>query len=370
MRFQEDAWDGIVGNLYESVLSPAKLGVAIRGFEELIGSDGCHLYSVNSLGEEQLTVFTMDWLDQAALLRYYQHYIHEDPRKAAVDSRELGRAYQCSDFFSPGFVDRNGFYQDFLLPLGARHIAGGTIAKGASHNAYVVFNRTKGRPDFGVEEMAHIQRFLPHIARVVHMMVDRRLRALQSVADAQMLDAQGFGVIALNAKGRVAYTNGSGKQQIELLGSELFKAGRVREDGALYSAVCAAVQTRQPQMLRCLTGEGEFVLTVCPSPKEAKELWLPCVQAELTAIHALVLVRHLQPGRDLNSTSLMQLFGLSPMEARLAKGLAEGQSVEEYADAFHVSVATARTQLRAVLTKTGYRRQLDLVRKLASMPVA
>lgn len=49
---QENAWDGIVGDLYDAVLqkkSPA-LQAAIARFERLIGSDGCHLFGMPPRG--------------------------------------------------------------------------------------------------------------------------------------------------------------------------------------------------------------------------------------------------------------------------------------------------------------------------------
>jgi DNA-binding CsgD family transcriptional regulator len=66
---------------------------------------------------------------------------------------------------------------------------------------------------------------------------------------------------------------------------------------------------------------------------------------------------------------LIVMFDLSPTEARLAHQLSRGVSINEYAENFCVSVATVRTQLRAVLRKTGTSRQQDLIRMLATIPV-
>jgi len=45
-----------------------------------------------------------------------------------------------------------------------------------------------------------------------------------------------------------------------------------------------------------------------------------------------------------------------------------GHSIEQYAITYSISVATARTQLRSILKKTGVSRQQELVRLLASLP--
>lgn len=69
-------------------------------------------------------------------------------------------------------------------------------------------------------------------------------------------------------------------------------------------------------------------------------------------------------------SQLTQLFGMTVSEARLARGLAQGKTVESYASDNGLSLATVRTHLRSVLAKTGVKRQIDLIRILhAILPV-
>jgi DNA-binding CsgD family transcriptional regulator len=67
---------------------------------------------------------------------------------------------------------------------------------------------------------------------------------------------------------------------------------------------------------------------------------------------------------------LIQLFGLTRVEARLAARLANGQSVEEIANEFSVSLNTARTHLKSIFNKTGVRRQSELVALLLTSVLA
>lgn len=55
-------------------------------------------------------------------------------------------------------------------------------------------------------------------------------------------------------------------------------------------------------------------------------------------------------------------FQLSATEIRLCLALAEGLTLAEYSENCHLSLHTARTQLRTVFTKTSTRRQTDLLR--------
>jgi DNA-binding CsgD family transcriptional regulator len=69
---------------------------------------------------------------------------------------------------------------------------------------------------------------------------------------------------------------------------------------------------------------------------------------------------------DLKETSSQQilgeLFGLTPAEANLAILLTHGLSLAEASDTQHISLHTARAQLKSVFAKTGASRQAELVR--------
>ncbi len=84
---------------------------------------------------------------------------------------------------------------------------------------------------------------------------------------------------------------------------------------------------------------------------------------------ALVLVQGMSSGADSVERLLQHLYGFTPAEARLAQLILDGQSPGDAASALRVSVATIRTQLSAVLKKTGAQRQSDLVRRLSPLLV-
>ncbi len=56
--------------------------------------------------------------------------------------------------------------------------------------------------------------------------------------------------------------------------------------------------------------------------------------------------------------------GLTQAEAKLAIQLANGKSLEESAESLHVSIHTVRTHLKSIFSKTGAKRQSELVAQL------
>ena len=67
---------------------------------------------------------------------------------------------------------------------------------------------------------------------------------------------------------------------------------------------------------------------------------------------------------------LRSLFDLTPAEARVARGLASGATVDELASCAKVSRNTVRTQLRGIMEKTRCRRQAEAVGLFCRVSIA
>lgn len=72
-----------------------------------------------------------------------------------------------------------------------------------------------------------------------------------------------------------------------------------------------------------------------------------------------------QPGPPIEL--MRSLFDLTPSEARVARGLVTGETLEEIADSGGVAISTVGSQLRQVLQKTGCARQAEVVSLLANV---
>lgn len=72
---------------------------------------------------------------------------------------------------------------------------------------------------------------------------------------------------------------------------------------------------------------------------------------------------HAVPGAEV----LQGLFGLTPAEARVARCIGEGKTIETIAASLGTSRETVRTQLKVVLAKIGIRRQVELAALLSGV---
>ncbi len=65
---------------------------------------------------------------------------------------------------------------------------------------------------------------------------------------------------------------------------------------------------------------------------------------------------------------MLQLYGLTRAESRLAAKLAQGRSLDEAAAMLNITTQTARGYIKRILGKTGTKRQVELVRLLLLSP--
>jgi DNA-binding CsgD family transcriptional regulator len=212
----------------------------------------------------------------------------------------------------------------------------------------------------------------PNWQRVIDLLL--HCRALRELADHAVDSAHTSHVaaIVLSPRGRVLDCDQRGESLLQI-GDVLRLA-----DGQLRWGE-AAMQARFAAALGETAATGRTTNVLLQSPKQPQRrfsLTLKRMQRRPSlegggdsAADVLCLVAPLDQRRVATARQLMDLFSLSAAEARLARALANGDSVEEYARDHDLRLPTVRSQLRAVFEKTGTQRQATLVRLIAGIPV-
>jgi DNA-binding CsgD family transcriptional regulator len=178
-----------------------------------------------------------------------------------------------------------------------------------------------------------------------------------------MLD---YAVVLVDGEGRIEFRNQGAaallrKPECPLSASNGILVAKARAARAeLKQAIGQACAGGQPHALRFSNGDV------------APERWLrlivaPLHSAQLAGCAAIWVMNGRSAGVP-SEKMLSVLFGLSPAEARLAHGLLVGRTPNEHARHAGVGVATVRTQLHSIFSKTGVRRQAELVALLARVP--
>ena len=68
------------------------------------------------------------------------------------------------------------------------------------------------------------------------------------------------------------------------------------------------------------------------------------------------------PDDETLSTDISRIFGLTKAEARLTHAIAHGMTAAEYSEKHGISINTTYSQIKNILSKTGTRRQAELIK--------
>jgi len=392
-----EIWDSLLGDLYQSVLNPNGLSTTLKTIDSWIGSSFTHFLIWDDKRNQQRTsIVTHDSFEDATK-KYNEYFGAIDPRRQLTLSQAPGTTWACHDHFDDRFVGRNEFYQDLLIPIGARYILMCLIQRNDGVSAYLVFNHLAGQGHFSDHQRRAAAMLIPHLQRTIKLtMQSERFRGA-SFAGAASLNALDQSVFALDETGVVTFLNEKADVLLKKRRWLKTRNGRLdafsmAEEDKFATALLRVRLSRQAETLPLYGSENingdpdqTQVVTVIPMPIDRSvrtENDISLVESHVTDLRdrvasdlshftgaeLIVLVSPQHRRSAISATSLRLLFKLTPAEARLAHDLAKGASVEEYAESAAISVATARTQLRAVLAKTGEKRLQDLVRMLATLP--
>jgi len=168
------------------------------------------------------------------------------------------------------------------------------------------------------------------------------------------------GMFGIESTGRVAFANRAGEEQIrqarwvQVLRGTLIPGNGVQEANLFAKA------------LRGLPAGISFKLLVTErlTRSQAIASGVPVSHPELNpspmSATALVWLTPVLPDEDVAS-DLAMLFDLTLAETRLVGRLIAGDDLRDAALSLHVSLHTARTQLKAIFGKTGRRTQAALL---------
>ena len=268
------------------------------------------------------------------------------------------------DLCSQAELEEEPIYRDNWRKMGLGWGAATAIVLPTGEALSIVLSRATAQGPADAATIQRLDRLRPHLARTA--VLAARLHLERAQAASQTLAALGLAALVLDDAGKVLAANALAEGLVDLV--HWRAADRVtlkdrRADGVLAEALARIAQNdnggvRSFPVCDPITG-APMVGHVVPIRFSARDIF-----ARSTAVFILMPVAApTSPPVEL----VMSLFDLTPAEARIARGLAAGKTVDDLADANGVSPNTVRVQVRGVLEKTGCQRQTDVVALLGGL---
>lgn len=278
----------------------------------------------------------------------------------------LDKLVTIRDLLSEAEWRESAYYKDWCAPQNVFHVMAIDIA--TSDQAVYGFRvtRPEDAPAFSNDDRALCERLIPHLRRALNLYQsihqDRQIGSLYSQAMVQLM----VGVIVLDENGMVLECNPIAKGMLDdgdglkIVGNQL-TASYTNDNRKLQRMI------REVLRVPSKTGLIEALAVSRPSGRANWGVVVRAISSEewTESKHRpsiVVFVRDPEGASHPPVRLAQQLFELTPAETSLAIQLANGLSLEEAAEALNIRRNTARAHLRSIFSKTGVRRQTELVR--------
>ncbi len=263
-------------------------------------------------------------------------------------------------------IDADPFYRDWARPNGFGWCAVTALSLPTADRLVIDVERKYVRGPVEREIVNRLDELRPHLARSA--LLSARLQLERARIASETLVALGLPALVLSDQGKVLSANSLVDRltgYIHWRAQDRLSLTDKAADRLLQDAI-AAIDTAGGGMrsfpVRDNGAEAMMVAHVIPIRLSARDIFLRCAAA-------LVLTPVTLPQAP--PVELVQsLFDLTPAEARVARSLATGETVETIASAQGVSQNTIRVHVRGVLEKTGCNRQVDVVSLLTAISPA
>lgn len=349
--------ESLIDRIYEAGTVPELWAEVLHAFSQFGDAAGALLLSVGDRG--------VHWIASNGILDLSKNYFGRGYANAGQDNRttRLLMARHAGfltehDVFTPEEWAADPI-RDFLVANGF----GWGIATGIqapTGDSFVIHGerRFEAGP-FQRDIAVRLDRLRPHLARAALMSARLAFERVKGAVAA--LDIVGIPAAILDDHGRAIAVN----RLLEDLTPSVASPRRLRMTlanqaaDALLGTTLEALRGRPalslPQSIPIPAGEAHspMVVHVHPIRRSAQDIF---------GNAATILLLTPVTMREVPSAEVIQgLFDLTPAEAKIARALANGKTVDQIATGTGTSPATIRNQVQAVFGKTGMRRQSELV---------
>jgi DNA-binding CsgD family transcriptional regulator len=291
--------------------------------------------------------------------RYFEEFYRDDP--FPYFKMKPGAVYQLRELLGGEAPEDSRFFTGYLRPLGIADLLLFQASEPGGCRAWVTIARGPEGPDFTAAELALcrvLARQLGSALQVFAAMQNERMRRQLYEHAARQLNVD---FLLLDDQGRLLL-QAAQAERMQAAGLQLGADGRLHApepgfDTALQRAVAQARDGKTGDLLHIA---DRPYLDVFITPIALVQPPHPALGRETPAI---VVYLHAGPIQVL-SGHLETLFGLSRTEARLAAALTRGRTLTEAANDIGVTEQTARRYSKLIFSKTGAKRQSELIRRI------
>lgn len=350
--------------LFESLADDIPLSRFLTKVQEATGSDYGIVLAL-SQGKRKPTLVLSDGRSLEGTLPYLEQYY----QKEILSDLPEGVVTLMSDVLSPEELRQTDYYKEYLSQYGVGYILGIDIGTVRGISGKFRLARLETREDFGPRERAICQGLVPYLRLALNLFVQRidieaekealsmtvsgmSVGSIMVDPDAHVLEANSTALTILNQADGIIMTAGKISLQSPSQSQQLHKLIRRNAEAAIDPSLGGLMRA---MLINRPSGKESISLLVRPASSSTPR------QLTIRPTALIQLVDPEQP-RVTVINALIELFGLTPAEAKVALSLSNGLSIKETASLSMTSAHTVRSQVRSIFSKMGINRQSQLIR--------
>ncbi len=355
---------GLIDRIYEAALMTDLWPAVLHEIAGAAEAEGGLLFTAS--GER------VRWTASGPLVPVFESFVAEgwldrNPRATRGVALDHAGFVNDLDLFSPEEIEAEPLY-GYLRGKGLGWCAGTVVRLPGGDGLIFNWERRFARGLVERATLDGLDGLRPHLARAA--LLSARLGLEQARAAAATLSAIGLPAAVLSHRHGVLAMNDLLAAMTPALVQD--RRGRVRlsdprADALLAGALDAVALPAGAGGVRSIPvaarpGRPPLVAHLVPVRGAARDVF--------SLASGLLVMTPVTRAPVAAAEVVQGLFDLTAAEARVARGVAEGRSVEQIGCAAGLSPQTVRAQLKAVFAKTGLSRQADLVAALAGTALA
>lgn len=343
---------------YDAALDPSAWNDVLARVAGCLGAVGADLHL---LDDDVLRCNYMGLQPPAVLEEYAVSFLNREPRSLALRHLAPGQVITDLQITDAQTMRKHAYYADFLARTGLGHCIAAAPVNDARHRAYFGVHLPPAMGAPSDEMLAMVKAMQPHLGRAVSAQFRMMDAELRNHVYTDALDRLECGVAIVNDAGKLMLCNAAAQSEFDRghtlkLVHERLSATLVGESRKLQTLIQNAI-ARHAQRGGAMVVHGPtqrmLGVTVDAANEEFHRRTGGAAYVYITDLHA-------RPSQA-RERGLREMFGLTPAEARIAVGIADGESVQEVAARIGVTYGSARFTLKRVYEKLGVHKQGELV---------
>lgn len=351
----------LIDRIYEASFIPEMWSGILDDLGEMTDSEGGLLFSDRDK--------VLSWTASDTLKPAFSSYLQDGwfarcDRRVCMAMKAHSEFMRETDYWTAEEIDSNEIYANFFRPRGLGWSAGTGLILPTEDKIVLSVERKHDEGPIEDKFVNLLNDMRPHLARSAMIAARLGLQSAKGASDAMSL--LGMPTFLFNAKGEVLDSHNMTPEIDDFIvqraqGKIAFKDKDA--DTIFWSSLKTVNMPDAPEVrsfpIKDDLQNAALVGHVIPISRGVNDLF-----ARSFAMLVLTpITKSNMPPVEL----LRSLFDLTGTEARVARHLAGGKSVDEIAEKNGVAVSTVRSHLKKIMEKTGCSRQAEIVALMAGV---